>query len=100
MTDQTLLIVWVCTWVAIAVMSLRLLLVKLNKKAFSTGDYLTMGAIFCALARLSLIHVVLIWGSNNMTSKFRASHQFTRQEIYQREVGGKLTIVNRLFYNS
>lgn len=100
MTDPTLLIVWICTWTAIAVMSLRLILVKVNTKPFSMGDYLTMGAIFCALARLSLIHVVLIWGSNNVTSKFRATHHFTQQEIYHREIGGKLTIVNRLFYNS
>jgi hypothetical protein len=81
-------------------MCIRLILVKLNKKPFSTGDYLTMGAVFCALARLSLIHVVLIWGSNNMTAKFRAAHHFTPQDIYRREIGGKLTIVNRLFYNS
>jgi hypothetical protein len=100
MVDPTLIIVWVFTWIAIVVMSLRLILVKINKKPFSNGDYLTMGAIFCALTRLSLIHVVLIWGSNNMTAKFRATHHFTPQELYRREVGGKLTIVNRLFYNT
>jgi uncharacterized protein Usg len=100
MADPTLIIVWVFTWIAVTVMSLRILLVKINKKPFSIGDYLTMGAIFCALTRLSLIHVVLIWGSNNVTPKFRAMHHFTPQEIYQREIGGKFTIVNRLFYNS
>jgi uncharacterized protein Usg len=100
MADPTLIIVWVFTWIAVTVMSLRILLVKINKKPFSIGDYLTMGAIFCALTRLSLIHMVLIWGSNNVTPKFRAMHHFTPQEIYQREIGGKFTIVNRLFYNS
>ena len=100
MADPTLIIVWVFTWIAITVMCLRLVLVKVNKKIFSAGDYLTMGAVFCAVARLSLIHVVLIWGSNNVTPKFRATHRFTQQELYQREIGGRLTIVNRLFYNS
>ena len=100
MPDPTLIIVWVFTWIAVTIMCIRLLLVKINKKTFSIGDYLTMGAIFCAIARLSLIHVVLIWGSNNVTPKFRAAHRFTQEEIYHREIGGKLTIVNRLFYNS
>jgi FtsH-binding integral membrane protein len=100
MPDPTLIIVWTFTWIAVTVMCLRLLLVRINKKPFSAGDYLTMGAIFCAIARLSLIHVVLIWGSNNVSHRFRATHVFTQQQIYQREIGGKLTIVNRLFYNS
>lgn len=100
MPDPTLVIVWAFTWIAVAVMCLRLALVKLNKKAFSTGDYLTIGAILCAITRLSLIHVVLIWGSNNVSPQFRTAHVFTEDEIYRREIGGKLTIVNRLFYNS
>lgn len=100
MPEPTITIVWVFTWIAVTVMCLRLLLVKVNKRPFSIGDHLTMGAIFCALARLSLIHVVLIWGSNNVSANFRATHRFTSEEIYHREIGGKLTIVNRLFYNS
>lgn len=62
-------------------------------------DYFTMAAIFCALARLAIIHVVLIWGSNNMPKAFRKSHHFSSTELYQCEVGSKLTLVNRIFNN-
>ncbi len=99
-TQITIVIVWVFSWVAITIMGIRLLWQRLQTRKFFMGDYLTMAAIFCALARVGIIHVVLIWGSNNVTAAFRASHHFTATEIYHREVGGKLTLVNRIFYNS
>lgn len=100
MADPTLIIVWLFSWVAFSVMTARLVMCKLRGRKFITGDFLTMGAMFCVLTRLSLIHVVLIWQSNNMPAKFRATHNFTPDEIYRREVGSKLTLVNRTFYNS
>ena len=101
MDDPTLFLVWLFTWIAMAVMATRLLLVKLYKeRRFDTGDYLTMGAMFCTLARLALIHVVLVWGTNNIAPAFRQSHHFTPEEIRHREVGSRLTLVNRVFYNS
>lgn len=98
--DQTLVIVWACTWVAFTIMVVRLLLRKLRRQPFGAGDYLTMAAIFCLLARLGLIHVVLVLGSNNMSAAARKKLKLTPQVIYQREVGSKLTLVNRCFYNS
>ncbi|RFU80093.1 pth11-like integral membrane [Trichoderma arundinaceum] len=64
------------------------------------GDYFTMAACACALIRLGMIHVVLTWGTNNMTAAQRENHVFTSSEIYQREIGSKLSIANRVFYNS
>ena len=101
MNEPALIVLWLLTWMALLIMGSRLGLVKLYKKdAFATGDYLTMGAMFCAIARLTIIHVVLVWGSNNMEASSRQTHLFTQQEIYQRQVGGKLTLVNRGFYTS
>jgi acetyl-CoA acetyltransferase len=59
-----------------------------------------MAAAACALIRLGMIHVVLTWGTNNMTAAQRQSEDFTPTVIYQRETGSKLTISNRVFYNS
>lgn len=70
------------------------------RQPFNRGDYLTMAAAACALIRLGMIHVVLTWGTNNMTPAQRAHHHFTPTEIYRREIGSKLTITNRVFYNS
>lgn len=98
--DVTIIIVWTFSWVAITIMAVRILWQRLQMRQLNLGDYLTMGAIFCAIARVAIIHVVLIWGSNNVTATFRATHHFSSTELYQREVGSKLTLVNRVFYNS
>ncbi|KAJ5280480.1 hypothetical protein N7478_005852 [Penicillium angulare] len=96
----TVIIHWVFTWVAIGLITLRLLLRKLKGFKFVLGDYFAMGAIVCALARLALVHVILIWGTNNMTESFRNSHNFTPEEIRRREIASKFVLANRVFYNS
>jgi hypothetical protein len=58
-----------------------------------------MVAIFCMFGRTAFTTVVLLWENNNMTEAFRASHTFTEQDIYERVIGGKLTLVNRAVYN-
>jgi hypothetical protein len=99
-TIQTLAIMWVFTWVAMALMATRLLLRKLRYQKFDASDKLTMLAMFFLAGRCAVIHVVLIWGSNNVSQGFREHHLFSTEEIYRREVGSKLTLVNRTFYNT
>jgi cobalamin synthase len=89
-TSQTLILMWVLSMLSITVMALRLVMRKIRGHNFDVGDYVTMGAIFCLVTQISLIHVVLIWGTNNVTEAYRSSHHSTDQEIYQREVGSKL----------
>lgn len=81
-------------------MTLRLVMRKLRKRRFEAGDYVTMACIFTLLLRSASAHVVIIWGTNDITEAFRASHEFTADDIYQLEVGSKLGIVDRLSYNS
>ncbi|KAA8644967.1 hypothetical protein EYZ11_004499 [Aspergillus tanneri] len=100
MVQATLALLWAFTWVTVALIATRLLLRKVRRKAFVAGDYLSMAAILCALIRLALVHVIILWGTNNMAPKMRSEYPFTAQEIYQREIGSKLTLVNRIFYNS
>ncbi|OAA35057.1 hypothetical protein NOR_08149 [Metarhizium rileyi] len=91
---------WVFSCLTILVMTARLLWRKAEKQSFVLGDHFTMGAIVCALIRLALIHVVLEWGTNNVPNSDRLHHNFTPIETYQREIGSKLKIANRFFYNS
>ncbi|KAL5361126.1 hypothetical protein BJX96DRAFT_81522 [Aspergillus floccosus] len=98
--SSTLVILWVFTWLAIALIALRLLLRKVKRAPFVLGDYFSMGAIFCALVRLALVHVILLWGTNNMPATFRQTHHFTSDEIRRREIASKFVLVNRVFYNS
>lgn len=100
MESGTLIILWVFTWVAIGLIVFRLLVRKLKGFKFVLGDYFAMGAILCALVRLALVHVILIWGTNNMSSTFRHTHNFTPEEIRRREIASKFVLTNRVFYNS
>jgi hypothetical protein len=99
-TIQTLVLLWVFTWLAMALMVSRLAMRKLRGQALQPGDKITVVCMVCLLARLAFIHVVLVWGSNNVSEGFRAKHTFTQTEIYQREIGSKLTLVSRTFYNT
>jgi hypothetical protein len=99
-TLQTVIILWVFTWAAMGIMTLRLVMRKLRHERFGPSDYVTMACMFCLLVRNGMNHVVLIWGTNDVTEAFRASYVFTADDIYQREVGSKLVIINRLFYNT
>lgn len=96
----TVIILWVFACVAMIIMILRLVMRKLRKQRFEASDYVTMACMFLLLARTTLDHVVIIWGTNDVTEAFRASHVFTADDIYQREVGSKLIVTTRLIYNS
>lgn len=45
------------------------------------------------LARMGLVHVVLIWGTNNATSE-----GMTSLEIQHREIGSRLVLASRIMY--
>ncbi|CAG8889593.1 unnamed protein product [Penicillium egyptiacum] len=97
--DSALITHWVLTWVAIGLIVLRLLLRKLRGQ-FILGDYFAMGAMLCAFIRLALVHVILIWGTNNMSNTSRRTHHFTLEEIRRREIASKFVLTDRVFYTS
>lgn len=98
MNGTTLLIHWIFSCLTFTVIGVRLVWRKVTKQSFNLGDYLCMGAFACAAVRLGLVHVILIWGTNNMPAAIRKTHQFTEIEIHHREIASKLSIVNRVFY--
>lgn len=50
-------------------------------------------SIIPLLARMGLVHVVLIWGTNNTTSQ-----GLTPIEINHREIGSRLVLASRIMY--
>jgi hypothetical protein len=98
--SSTVIILWVFTWLVVGLIVLRLLLRKLKGLHFVLGDYFAMGALLCALVRLALVHVILIWGTNNMSDTMRHTYNFTPEEIHRREIASKFVLANRVFYNS
>jgi hypothetical protein len=97
-TESELIIQWFLTGAALAIMIFRLALRFYRKQQLEAGDYFTIAAIFSILLRGAVIHVADVWGTNNITAAARKTIKFTPEEIYRREIGSKLTIVNRVFY--
>jgi hypothetical protein len=54
-------------------------------------------AILCLVARSVFAIVVDLWGNNN---NMKPGHPFTTTEIYQRVAGSKLTLADRMVYNT
>ncbi|EPE33953.1 hypothetical protein GLAREA_06966 [Glarea lozoyensis ATCC 20868] len=99
-TVQTLAFLWVFTWLAMFLMALRIVMRRYRGQKLDISDRITMVCMICLLARLSFIHVVLIWGTNNIPKKVRAKLVFTATDIYQRETASKLLLTSRTWYNT
>lgn len=87
---------WAMTGASVAIMAFRLIMNVSKRRRFEMGDYFTMAAIVTLLLRSSVENVPMVWGDNQVSH--RATTHFTPQDIYRREVGSKLTMVNRVFY--
>lgn len=96
LVTQEIIIMWALTGASVAIMAFRVIMNVSRRRRFDMGDYCTMAAIVTLLLRSSVENVPLVWGNNQV--KHRATITFTPQDIYRREVGSKLTIVNRVFY--
>jgi hypothetical protein len=97
---KTIIMVAVCGFCSALLMLARLAMRKVRRQGFNLSDYLTMVALACLASRTAFTTVVVLWGNNNLSAADRASKLFTAVEIYQREVGSKLTLVNRITYNT
>ena len=45
------------------------------------------------LARMGLVHLVLLWGTNNTTTE-----GMTARDIHYREIGSRLVLASRIMY--
>jgi hypothetical protein len=90
--------VWIFTITSVAIMILRLILGRKCKVKWDIGDSLTVAAIVFSAARISLVHVTILWKTNRITEEYRDTHLFSKLEIYQREMGSKFTLAGRVLY--
>ena len=96
--NRTLATVWVCISLAVLIMGARLLLGRICKKKFDMGDELTAFAIFFAIARIAFVHVIVLWKTNNISPDLGSLDGISRQEIYEKETGSKMTLIARCLY--
>jgi hypothetical protein len=95
-----LLATWLCSCTAIFILSFRLLVQRYLGFNYNGGDYLCLLGILLLVAYVSMSHIIIIWGNNNIPPASRTSYHFSPQEIRHREVGSKITLVLRVLYIS
>jgi hypothetical protein len=95
--EQTVLILTAVFGAAsVWVMIMRLAFRKSRGQGFFLSDYLTIAAIFCAVTRIAIVPVVILWHSNHDLAK----QDLTGSESDRHEIAAKLLLANRLVYNT
>lgn len=97
---STLVIIWTCSLISVPIMGTRLFLGRCYKKKFDLGDALTVAALFCSFPHMAVLHVVILWNTNNISPPFGNILELSNKEIRQREIASKLVLFARCLYIS
>jgi hypothetical protein len=89
----TLLVCWWCTIFAAVVIGFRLCGRMIRTERFFKEDWLALACLIPLLARQALVHVILLYGTNNAVTT-----GLSAEEIYHRSIGSRLVLVSRLLY--
>jgi hypothetical protein len=92
--NPTLLFSWWCTGFALAFIVTRLCGRMVRNNQLFKEDKIMFASVIPLFIRMGLIHVVLIWGTNNVD----LIDGLNETEIYHREIGSKLVLPARIFY--
>lgn len=85
---------------SIAILTARLLARRIYKVRIDLGDWLAVLDILVFSCFLSVVVGVLLWGTNNMKPAARERLQPGSEEVWRREIGSKLLLVDRMMYIS
>lgn len=89
----TLLVSWWCTGFALAIILVRLSGRYVRTEKLFREDKIMAWSIIPLLARMGIVHMVLLWGTNNAITT-----GLTHGQIQHREIGSRLVLVSRIFY--
>ena len=89
----TLIVCWWCTAFALTIILFRVAGRYIRTEKLFPEDVIALCCAAPILARMALVHVVLLWGTNNVVTA-----GLTAQEVAQREVGSRLVLGSRVFY--
>jgi hypothetical protein len=64
-----------------------------NNRLF-TEDKIMFASVVPLLTRMALVHVILIWGTNNVDT----SMGLNELDIEHRAIGSRLVLASRIFY--
>ncbi|KAI9847597.1 MAG: hypothetical protein M1837_002171 [Sclerophora amabilis] len=89
----TILVSWWCTGFALVIIVFRLVGRYIRTERLFREDKVMAFSLIPLFARMGLIHVVLIWGTNNT-----ATEGLSELEIRHREIGSRLVLASRIMY--
>ncbi|QDS67917.1 hypothetical protein FKW77_008532 [Venturia effusa] len=92
--NPTLLFSWWCTGVAFTIICVRLFGRMLRNNQLFREDKIMLLSLIPLFARMGLVHVILIWGTNNVD----VSEGMTDEILHHRMIGAKLVLASRICY--
>ncbi|TVY88531.1 hypothetical protein LAWI1_G004578 [Lachnellula willkommii] len=91
----TLLVCWWCTFYAVTVILFRVCGRYVRAEKIFTEDGIMLLAIVPLFLRMALIHVVLLFGTNNAVIT-----NLSVEDVRRREIGSQLVLVSRIMYTT
>jgi hypothetical protein len=91
--NPTLLFSWFCTIFSLAIILTRVFGRKVRTGHLFPEDKLMCWSIVPLMGRMALIHVVLLFGTNNVKSS-----GLTPLDIHHRVIGSKVVLCARIMY--
>ena len=95
--NPTLLVSWWATGFALFIILVRVVGRAVRTERLFADDWTMLLSVIPLLIRMGLIHVILLFGTNNAFPQDDA-HLFDAEEIRLREIGSRLVLPARIFY--
>lgn len=91
--NPTLLFSWWCTGFATVIILLRVAGRYIRTEKLFTEDKVIFWSLIPLYIRMGLVHVILLYGTNNVNPT-----SLDAAEIHRRVIGSKLVLASRIFY--
>ncbi|RMD40408.1 hypothetical protein DV735_g4734, partial [Chaetothyriales sp. CBS 134920] len=91
--NPTFLVSWWCTIFSITIILIRLFGRWVRTERLFLEDKIMFWSMVPLLIRMGLVHVILIFGTNNTVTT-----DLSHQQILRREIGSRLVLAARIFY--
>ncbi|KAH7312797.1 hypothetical protein BKA65DRAFT_146744 [Rhexocercosporidium sp. MPI-PUGE-AT-0058] len=89
----TLLVCWWCTIFAAVIILFRVCGRYIRTEKLFTEDWLAFACIIPLFGRMALVHVILLYGTNNAITT-----GLSDQQLYHRSIGSRLVLASRILY--
>lgn len=91
--NPTLIVSWWCTLFSLTAILIRVFGRWVRTERLFREDWIMFYSIIPLMIRMGLVHVILIWGTNNTKTQ-----GLTSLQIHHREIGSRLVLAARIFY--